>query len=166
MVRASANWGIAPLDTGASDIVDYCRKRWRPCPRLYRILCQDGPFRQVSSAIFADVLRAMGQADPALIEQAKDGLLLLGPMGETLVSHYSFYAVFQTPEEYRLISDGRELGTLPVDNMVAPGMMLIFSGRRWLVQEVDDRAKVILVSPRRPAPHRYLAVMQASFMTS
>jgi ATP-dependent Lhr-like helicase len=51
-------------------------------PRLYRVLCQDGPFRQVSSAIFADVLRAMGQADPALIEQAKDGLLLLGPMGK------------------------------------------------------------------------------------
>jgi ATP-dependent Lhr-like helicase len=66
-----------------------------------------------------------------------------------LVSHYSFYAVFQTPEEYRLISDGRELGTLPVDNMVAPGMMLIFSGRRWLVQEVDDRAKVILVTPAK-----------------
>ena len=91
----------------------------------------------------------MGQADPALIEQANDGLLLLGPMGETLVSHYSFYAVFQTPEEYRLISDGRELGTLPVDNMVAPGMMLIFSGRRWLVQEVDDRAKIILVTPAK-----------------
>lgn len=118
-------------------------------PRLYRMLCQDGPFRQVTSAIFADVLRAMGQADPALIEQARDGLLLLGPMGETLVSHYSFYAVFQTPEEYRLICDGRELGTLPVDNMVAPGMMLIFSGRRWLVQEVDDSAKVILVTPAK-----------------
>jgi ATP-dependent Lhr-like helicase len=118
-------------------------------PRLYRILCQDGPFRQVTSVIFANVLRAMGQSDPALIEQARDGLLLLGPMGETLTSHYSFYAVFQTPEEYRLISDGRELGTLPVDNMVAPGMMLIFSGRRWLVQEVDDKAKVILVTPAK-----------------
>jgi ATP-dependent Lhr-like helicase len=82
MVRACAIWGIAPFDSGASDIVDHCRKRWRPCPRLYRVLCQDGPFRQVSSAIFADVLRAMGQADPALIEQAKDGLLLLGPMGK------------------------------------------------------------------------------------
>jgi ATP-dependent Lhr-like helicase len=33
--------------------------------------------------------------------------------------------------------------------MVAPGMMLIFSGRRWLVQEVDDRAKVILVTPAK-----------------
>jgi ATP-dependent Lhr-like helicase len=118
-------------------------------PGLYRILCQDGPFRKVAPAIFADVLRAMGRSDPALIEQARDGLLLLGPMGETLTSHYSFYAVFQTPEEYRLIADGRELGTLPIDNMVAPGMMLIFSGRRWLVQEVDDKAKVILVTPAK-----------------
>jgi ATP-dependent Lhr-like helicase len=93
----------------------------------------------------------MGQSDPALIEQASDGLLLLGSMGETLTSHYSFYAVFQTSEEYRLIADGRELGTLPVDNMIAPGMLIIFSGRRWLVEEVDDRGKVILVTPPRRA---------------
>jgi ATP-dependent Lhr-like helicase len=55
------------------------------------------------------VLRAMGQSDPALIEQASDGMLLLGSMGETLTSHYSFYAVFQTSEEYRLVADGRRL---------------------------------------------------------
>jgi ATP-dependent Lhr-like helicase len=32
MVRACAIWGFAPFDSGASDIVDHCRKRWRPCP--------------------------------------------------------------------------------------------------------------------------------------
>jgi ATP-dependent Lhr-like helicase len=65
------------------------------------------------------------------------------------VEHYSFYAVFQTPEEYRLVSGGRELGTLPVDNMIAPGMLLIFSGRRWQVLEVHDRDRVILVAPAK-----------------
>jgi ATP-dependent Lhr-like helicase len=67
-------------------------------------------------------------------------MLLLGSMGETLTSHYSFYAVFQTSEEYRLVADGQQTGTLPVDNMIAPGMLIIFSGRRWL-EEVDDRGK-------------------------
>lgn len=115
--------------------------------RLYRALCQLGPFRSVTSDIFVDLLRAIGRPETGLVEQSSDGLLLLGPTGERLVEHYSFYAVFQTPEEYRLISRGRELGTLPIDNMIAPGMMLIFSGRRWLVQEVDDRDRVILVIP-------------------
>ncbi len=115
--------------------------------RLYRVLCLEGPFRQVSSPLFLDVLRTMGDPETRLIEQADNGLLLLGRVGEKLVEHYSFYAVFKTPEEYRLIAHGRELGTLPVDNVLAPGMMLIFSGRRWLVQEIHDRDRVILVTP-------------------
>lgn len=117
--------------------------------QLYRILCQIGPFRQVNTQLFLDVLRTLGQPEVALIEQASDGILLLGANGEKLVEHYSFYAVFQTPEEYRLIFGGRELGTLPIDNMIAPGMLLIFSGRRWLVQEVHDRDRVIMVAPAK-----------------
>ena len=118
-------------------------------PWIYRLLCQDGPFRQVSTPVFLDTLRAIGHPETGLIEQAGDSLLLLGPVGEKLVEHYSFYAVFRTPEEYRLVSAGRELGTIPIDNMVASGMMLIFSGRRWLVQEVHDRDRVILVIPAK-----------------
>lgn len=117
--------------------------------QLYGILCRVGPFRQVDIQLFLDVLRALGRPEVALIEQASDGLLLLGANGEKLVEHYSFYAVFQTPEEYRLISGGKELGTLPIDNMIAPGMLLIFSGRRWLVQEVLDRDRVIMVAPAK-----------------
>jgi ATP-dependent Lhr-like helicase len=118
-------------------------------PQLYRFLCRDGPFRTVETAMFLDVLRAMGRPETRLIEQAGDGLLLLGQTGEKLIEHYSFYAVFQTPEEFRIVSGGRELGTLPIENMIAPGMLLIFSGRRWQVLEVDGRDKVILVAPAK-----------------
>jgi len=114
---------------------------------LHKILCRDGPFRQVDTSVFVEVLRAIGSPDTRLIEQAGDGLLLLGPDGERLVEHYSFYAVFQTPEEYRLVAAGRELGTLPIDNLIAPGMLLIFSGRRWQVVEVHDHDRVIIVKP-------------------
>ena len=85
--------------------------------RLYRVLCQEGPFKRVDTPTFMDVLRALGQLDTGLIEQSDDGMLLLGRVGEKLVEHYSFYAVFQTPEEYRLISGGKELGTLPIGDM-------------------------------------------------
>jgi len=117
--------------------------------RLYHDLCRTGPFRMVTTATFAAVLRALGDADPGLIEQTEGGLLLLGPGGERLVEHYSFYAVFKTPEEFRLVAEGRDLGTLPIDNIMSPGMMLIFSGRRWIVQEIHDREKVIMVTPAK-----------------
>jgi ATP-dependent helicase Lhr and Lhr-like helicase len=116
---------------------------------LFKLLCIDGPFRRVTPLMFADVLRAIGRTDIALIEQAQDGLLLLGQTGEKLTEHYSFYAVFQTPEEYRLLFDGKELGALPIDNVVSPGSLLIFSGRRWQVVEVDARSKVIIVKPAK-----------------
>lgn len=117
--------------------------------RLHRVLCQEGPFRQVSVEMFLGVLRALGKPETGLIEQSSDGLLLLGPKGEKLAEHYSFYAVFQTPEEFHLIADGKELGTLPVTNILTPGMLLIFSGRRWLVQEIHALERVIIVQPAK-----------------
>ena len=117
--------------------------------RIFRILCQDGPFRKVDKGTFLDVLRAIGSVDVALLEQSNDGLLLLGRAGEKLVEHYSFYAVFKTAEEFRLVSAGRDLGTLPVENMLATGMMVIFSGRRWRVEEIHERDRVIVVSPAK-----------------
>lgn len=116
---------------------------------VHNVLCREGPFRKVTTEVFADVLRAIGHPETGLIEQAASGLLLLGPTGEKLVEHYSFYAVFQTPEEFRLVAEGRDLGTLPIDNVLAPGMLLIFSGRRWVVQEIHDREKLIVVRPAK-----------------
>lgn len=114
---------------------------------VYNVLCREGPFRKVTTEVFADVLRTIGHPETGLIEQTGSGLLLLGPTGEKLVEHYSFYAVFQTPEEFRLVAEGRDLGTLPINNVLAPGMLLIFSGRRWVVKEIHDREKVIVVKP-------------------
>ncbi|ERP97791.1 hypothetical protein Q669_21535 [Labrenzia sp. C1B10] len=117
--------------------------------RLYATLCEKGPFHNVSQEMFLQVLRRLGDPEVGLIEQSSDGLLLLGGKGERLVEHYSFYAVFMSPEEYRVVADGKELGTLPVDNMLAPGMTIIFSGRRWEVVELHDQEKVLMVKPSR-----------------
>lgn len=115
--------------------------------RLFVTLCQRGPFRAVDQSTFLALLRHLGSPDVALIDQAPDGTLLLGEKGEKLVEHYSFYAVFSTPEEYRLVCDGKEIGTIPVDNILVPGSLLIFSGRRWQVVELHEAEKVILVKP-------------------
>ena len=117
--------------------------------RLYATLCEQGPFRRVAPRLFARLLKQLGKPDVALIEQAPDGALLLGRQGERLVEHYSFYAAFRTPEEYRIIADGKPLGTLPVIMILASGMTIIFSGRRWRVTEIHDKDKVIEVTADR-----------------
>ncbi len=113
--------------------------------QLYRMLCADGPFRSVSSEDFVTLLRNLGQH--ALIEQASDGTLLPGKTGERLLDHFSFYAAFQTTEELRIEAGGRPLGTLSTMQPVAPGGLLVFAGRRWLIEAVDVEAKVVRVVP-------------------
>ena len=115
--------------------------------RLFATLCDRGPFCSVEPALFGRLLRRLGDPDIALIEQAPDGTLLLGREGERVVEHYSFYAVFQTPQEYRVVHDTKTLGTIPVDMPLTPDMTIIFVGRRWRVLEVHDRERVIEVSP-------------------
>ena len=115
--------------------------------RLFATLCDRGPFRSVDPGLFGRLLRQLGDPDTALIEQAPDGTLLPGREGERVVEHYSFYAVFQTPQEYRVVYDAKTLGTIPVDAPLAADMTIIFSGRRWRVLEIHDREKVIEVTP-------------------
>ena len=107
----------------------------------YSALCGPGPFAGLTKAKFGRLLRALGGLD--LVSQAGDGTLLLGLKGERIANHYTFYAAFATPEEYRLTSQGRALGTLPIEYPLVEGGLLIFAGRRWRVLSVNSEQKVV-----------------------
>jgi len=109
--------------------------------QAYNLLCASGPFRAVSPSQFALFLRSLATSE--LITQTHDGCLVLGLKGERVASHYSFYAAFQTPEEYRLEAEGYSLGTLPILYPITKDDYLIFAGKRWQVQSVDEEKKLI-----------------------
>lgn len=109
--------------------------------QLYTTLCGNGPFSRVDQSTFVHLLSDLGASD--LLTQSSDGLLLHGEHGDQLINHYTFYAAFQTADEYRLVTRGRTLGSIPVDYPVLVGSLLIFAGRRWQVVEVDSRSRII-----------------------
>ncbi len=109
--------------------------------QVYHALCGEGPFTHVGRPTFIALLRDIGRHD--LIRQDSRGFLLPGGQGDRLVNHYSFYAAFHTSQDYRLVADGRTLGSLPVDRPILPGALLIFGGRRWQVVGVDIAQRVI-----------------------
>ncbi|MFC2108510.1 DEAD/DEAH box helicase [Candidatus Bipolaricaulota bacterium] len=111
----------------------------------WKALCSDGPFGNVTKEEFVMLLRQMGEK--RLIEQAPSGLLLLGEEGERLQSRRDFYAVFYTPEEYSLISPEGPLGKLPIRFPLIPGHHLIFGGARWLIANVDEHRRVVMLHP-------------------
>ena len=112
---------------------------------LHDLLCGTGPFVNVDRRTFVALLRRMADPELELIEQTADGTIMLGRRGETLIEHFSFYAVFHSPEEYRVVEGSRTLGTLEVTPTLAPRTTILFAGRRWMVREVRDEEKVVVV---------------------
>lgn len=122
--------------------------------QAYQLLCSgsSSPFNLVTQEDFIELLKQLGQSAGSgndYIMQSSDGTLLLGTTGERVVSHYSFYTAFNTPEEYRLISNGKQIGTYPVEQMIVPDSLMIFAGRRWKVLSVDEEKKVIELAKAR-----------------
>jgi ATP-dependent Lhr-like helicase len=108
-------------------------------------LCQSGPFANIDQSRLASLLRCMGRE--GLLQQSEDGILVLGEKGERIVEHFSFYAVFSTPEEFRVEHAGHALGAMAFDLSLTVGLHIIFAGRRWKVIAVDTEAKVVAVEP-------------------
>ena len=116
--------------------------------QAFQWLCGAGaPFEGTTKADFADFLRTLGEHE--VLTQDSMGTLLHGPLGDRLVNHYSFYAAFATDEEFRIVAEGKTLGTLPVSQMLAAGQRILFGGRTWHVEAIDDATKTIHVKPTR-----------------
>lgn len=111
----------------------------------WKVLCRTGAFKSVSQKEFIRLLRSLGEHD--LLSQMHDGTLILGLQGERIVNHYSFFTAFVTHDEYRLVADGKTLGSLPISHPVSKGGYIIFAGRRWIVSDVKEEQKVILLQP-------------------
>lgn len=112
---------------------------------LHQILCAPGsPFAGVSKDDFIQLVRHLGQKE--LLMQDSSGDLLHGRIGEKFVNHYTFYAAFATDEEFRIVAGGKTLGTLPVTQMLVAGQQIIFAGKTWRIEGVDDEKKIIYVT--------------------
>jgi len=109
--------------------------------QIWKLLCKTGPFSLIDQKLYAEFIRALGEEE--LITQTNDGQIILGLMGEKIVGHYSFYTAFNTPEEYRLESSGRTLGTIPIDKPLTAGQFVIFAGKHWEVIHVNSEKKLI-----------------------
>lgn len=106
---------------------------------------EGGPFEGLSREDFLLLLKRMGEL--RLLSQDSSAILLHGELGEKFVNHYEFFAAFASDEEFRLVCDGRALGSLPVTRPLVPEQRIIFAGRRWRVLDVDGDKKLILVAP-------------------
>lgn len=121
--------------------------------QAWTLLCGSGLFPSLSKTELLELLRTLG--DKKIIMQDATGLLLHDIVGEKIVNHYSFLAAFISPEEFRLVCEGKQLGTLPLERPLLIDSFLIFAGRRWKVTGCSPEEKLIQVIPARggKVPH-------------
>lgn len=116
--------------------------------QLWEILAAaDGPFYGLAREDFLQLLKRMGELD--LLCQERSGLLLHGERGEKLVNNYEFFSAFTNDDEFRLVCEGKTLGSLPVARPLLANQCIIFAGRRWRVIDVDTDKKLIVAAPDR-----------------
>jgi ATP-dependent Lhr-like helicase len=113
----------------------------------WRALCASGVFPGITGEEFALLLRGLAAGD--ILQQDASGALLLGARGERIVNHYTFLAAFVGDEEFRIVTAGKTLGSLPISRPLAPGSYVIFAGRRWRVLSCQAEEKVVEVEPAR-----------------
>jgi ATP-dependent Lhr-like helicase len=114
---------------------------------LHQALATNGPFRSVPSSDFASLLRALSAHQ--IIEQMPTGELILAPAGEHITAAYDFYAAFKSSEMFAVRHEKNEIGELPLDALPPAGQVVILAGKRWLVQDIDTRAKTVWVVPAK-----------------
>jgi len=114
---------------------------------LYGLLCgPESPFYGVTKDEFVELVRHLGSKE--MLMQDSSGDLLHGQLGEKFVNHYTFYAAFATDEEFRIVAGGKTLGTLPVHQMLVAGQRILFAGKTWRVESVDEEQKTIYVTSK------------------
>jgi ATP-dependent Lhr-like helicase len=111
----------------------------------WRLLCEKGVFSNVSASLFLLLLKDLGKKD--VIRQTDNGQIILGPLGEEILSDKEFYAAFTTSPELDIIDSqtGEHLGSLLC--MMGVGFCIILGGRKWEVTEIDYNAEKAYVIP-------------------
>ena len=114
---------------------------------LHSALVTNGPFSEVSQAMFAEVLRSLAAHE--LIEQVPQGELVLAPNGERVTADRDFYAAFAASDEFTVRYDNQEIGKLSSSFIPPIGENLILAGRRWCVNDIFHDTKTVFVFPTK-----------------
>lgn len=111
----------------------------------WMLLCKNGAFDNVSSKLFLSLLRNLSKND--VIRQTDNGQIIIGSMGENIISDKEFYAAFNTYPEFDLINsqNGEHIGSILA--FIEVGCRIVFGGKKWTVTEIDYMSNKAFVIP-------------------
>ncbi|MCL1814517.1 MAG: DEAD/DEAH box helicase [Treponema sp.] len=109
---------------------------------LIRHILSLPPFKHITPEDFRTLITWL--EDCGCIGSTEEGTLILGLEGERIVNRHSFYPIFPGDETFRVVLEGREIGT--VNFVPDPLSVLAVGGRRWVVKNIDPGKREIWVA--------------------
>lgn len=127
---------------------------------LWNLLCATGPFA-VSQEDFVALLRGLVNRK-ILCRDEESRELRLAEAGQIVTGRSDFSTAFSTPSEFLLENEGRVIGKLPLTEPLQKGMRILFAGRSWKVETLDEaEARIGLVPDNEGTPPRFAGSSQA-----
>lgn len=108
------------------------------------LLVENGPFGSAGDLLEPLIEHLLTKYKSPLEKQ--NSSLFLSPYGRRYVEHFSFYAAFNTPEEYLVRAGSRRIGTFAPRYMYGPGDQFLLAGAFWEVVRVDHIRHVMEVT--------------------
>ncbi len=99
------------------------------------------PFSKISKEDYKAMLVSMLNSD--FIELTEEKRLIIGLVGEKLLSSFKFYAVFSDSEDFTVRCEAEEIGTITTPPPV--GDRFALAGRVWEVTELDNARRLVYV---------------------
>ena len=96
----------------------------------------------ISLEEYSELLRFMIKNE--YLQRLESGGIIVGLKGEKICNHFSFYAVFNEEESYRVLSNKGEIGTL--NSCPDVGKSFVLAGHSWVVVDIDKERKKIYVN--------------------
>ena len=110
----------------------------------WTLLCQNGAFKNVTSELFLELLKSLGEKD--VISQLNTGLIVVGKVGERILKSPDFYVAFVSPVDFTVINKANSKRIGMIQYVPSVGKVILLSGKRWLVESFDMATSKICVS--------------------
>lgn len=110
----------------------------------WTMLCKNGAFKNITPDLFLELLKSLGEK--GVISQLNTGQIIIGKFGERILKSPDFYVSFVSPVDFTVIDNTnfRHIGT--IQYKPRKDMVIILSGKRWIVKSLDEKAMKVYVS--------------------
>lgn len=109
------------------------------------LLCQRGAFKNIPPELFLEVLKSLGETD--VISQLNTGQIVIGKQGEKILKSPDFYVAFVSPPDIAVINKTNFKRIGMIQCLPKAGQTIILLGKRWIVDNVDDKSSKVFVMP-------------------